>query len=201
MRKKIVYYRSGIMSEAASPTGLSKTSMVVPITNISSLSQAWIDALGLARHQSVPTGPKAPRIAAPEHLSAVAAGPLRRIASQPLEPLRTNMKLRSQPLHHRSVSARPRVARLERLRVAKKIASIHPPQPDVFRRSAGRVTIISSKGIIRLLMQREAGQLRITAVCDPRLVSTITDALYASRVAYAARGVQLLASTHSRIHS
>ena len=34
------------MSEAASPTGVSSTGMVVPITQVGALSQAWYDALG-----------------------------------------------------------------------------------------------------------------------------------------------------------
>lgn len=189
------------MSEAASPTGLSKTSMVVPIANVSSLSQAWIDALGLTRHRPIPTKQKS-TVVLPEARSHAQLGARLQRPALPgnsheqritRNGLRTNIS--------RPAIARQHIADIEHMRVKKKIASIHPPQPDVFRRSAGRVTIISRRGIVRLLMQRDAGRLRITAVCDPKLVSIIADALYASRVAYAARGVQLQSSTHSEIRS
>jgi hypothetical protein len=185
------------MSEAASPTGLSRTSMVVPITNISSMSQAWIDALGLARHQAIPTPQKSSNIAvAPEdHThpmgqkgrgSKGAFGQARGIVGK--NTIGSRALLQN--------SARDRIAHLEKMRISKKIASIHPPQPDVFRRTAGRVTIISRKGTIRLLMQHNGSQLRMTVVCDPKLVSTISDALNATRLSYAARGI----TAHSEVH-
>ena len=189
------------MSEAASPTGLSKTSMVVPIANVSSLSQAWIDALGLARHQPVASKAKAANVAAvpQEHTHPFAVS--RRAVASASEHAPHILHRMSRIGTLRNAQTRDRIADLERLRVSKKIASVHPPQPDVFKRSAGRITIISRRGVVRLLMQREAGRLRITAVCDPRLVSTIADALRATNVAYAARGIQLQTSTHSEIGS
>jgi len=178
------------MSEAASPTGLSATSMVVPIANVSTLSQAWLDALGLVRHQKIQAKAKTTSFSAsPEtHAHPFAVG--RQNTGNTFGHARTKIAAASSRSHTpRPDIARQRIADVERMRISKKVASIHPPQPDVFRRSAGRVTIISRKGIIRLLMQRDGGRLNITAVCDPKLVSTISDALRATHLAYSARGV------------
>jgi hypothetical protein len=186
-----------MMSEAASPTGLSGTSMVVPIVNVSALSQAWIDALGLARHQPAPTrGNGSHPLGLPqEHASCLG----RANGKSPSPRGESRVALQSSATRPRAalpVYARERTANIERMRVSKKIASVHPPQPDVFRRSVGRVTIISRRGVIRLLLQRDGSQLRVTAICDPRLVSTVSDALRTTHLAHAARGITAQIEVH-----
>jgi hypothetical protein len=178
------------MSEAASPTGLSGTSMVVPVKNVSALSQAWIDALGLARHQPTQTSGSGSH---PLGLSQEGAARVARANGQLPSPCGERRgTLQKGVLQSRvilPIHASERIANVERMRVSKKIASVHPPQPDVFRRSLGRVTIISRRGTIRLLFQRDGSHLRVTAVCDPKLISTVSDALRGTQLAHAARGI------------
>lgn len=185
------------MSEAASPTGLSGTSMVVPIMNVSALSQAWIDALGLARHQPISTRGNGSHLA---ELPEERASYLARANGKSPSPC-GGSRVAPEGSATRSpaglgVPTRDRIANVERLRVRKMKASIHPPQPDVFRRSAGRVTIISRRGVIRLLLQRDGSQLRMTALCDPKLVSIVSEALRATHLAHAARGITAQTEVH-----
>ncbi len=192
------------MSEVASPTGLSKTSMVVPIANVSSLSQAWLDALGLTRHQAVAPAQKTltGTIPAKPTMRFDQSGRANRL--QGFGAVRQSVMERGRTTGHRMLASRERLLNLDRVRygrASKKVASVHPPQPDVFRRSAGRITIISRRGVVRLLLQRDATQLRITAVCDPRMMAVMDDALRATRTAFAARGVQVQSRTYGEVLS
>ena len=183
------------MDEVPSPTGLSTTAEVVPIAAIGSLSQAWFDALGLARPKQAQTQGK----------SAVSETPQR--AAKAPEQLgamtRNAMPQMAQPAVERKDAGRPRLAAetlrigaAEKLKARSHVHASLATANDAMLRSAGRITIRSKHGIIKMLVQRDHDKMRITAVCDPAVVGSVTDALATARIRLAARGVIVSTSAH-----
>ncbi len=170
--------------------------MVVPIASIGALSQAWFDALGLARPKELGAATKpinhdgqAPRAAkAPlaTGKSDVVAAPRQSIG----ESTTSRQSLRSRFL----IAAR--FEHVRKIRLEKQIAQTRDARNDVQQRSAGRITIRARQGAIRMLVQRDGAQMKITAVCDPALVGRVHDALASARIRLGARGIALEIATH-----
>jgi len=189
------------MDQAPSPTGLSPTGMVVPYVQPGALSQAWYDALGLARNRPATA-------AAPPPPTLTAMG--RRVTVPPpatdLRPAGTFVTEGSSLTG--SASRRGRVTPetlwrpvrlLNRIRTLRLQASVQPPQSDLIAHSAGRVTIIANRQRVRLLVQQLGGEMRITAVCDPRLLGDIDAALRSAHLRLAARGLRISHRTHGEV--
>lgn len=183
------------MDEIPSPTGLSGGAMVVPVAAIGALSQAWFDALGLARPPSPLAAPKAVLGAALPVRKATLPAAQRSTV--------THAVLPSAPIARKTASferARCRVAHglqaSNRITRTWRVLAAHPILHDVAHRSAGRITIRSKRGIITMLVQRELNRMRITAVCDPALISKVSDALTNAHRQLRARSIALEIHTY-----
>ncbi len=164
--------------------------MVVPIAAIGALSEAWFDALGLARHKDTPT---AKLHDAPQNAStAKVTLPANALVAKTSAPrgLPKFDKKRDITVRTREIVS-TRVLAQDKLRIQTELAAAHESNTDAWQRSAGRITIRSGKGTVRMLIQRDENRMRITAVCNPEIVGSINDALQMARLRLQSRGISV----------
>jgi hypothetical protein len=182
------------MDEVPSPSGLSGTAMVVPIAAIGSLSQAWFDALGLARPrklESVPAAAPAPKALRHAPLQEEKRPDVSHLSAK-VETLDGKRKIAKQRVEFGAT----RIRAAEKMRTHWRVAQSQATTNDTLQRSAGRITIRTKHGVVRMLVQREDNRMRFTAVCDPAIVGSVHDALATARIRLAARGIDATLSTH-----
>lgn len=187
------------MDETPTPGGISGRGMVTPICAIGALSQAWFDALGLARPKNQ-TAARAPVAAEATHTAV----PQPRYAKAPSEEFAHSQSIlargeRKFTLRIASANA-ARIERPQKIRVKDEIRASSQSSHDHERRSAGRITIRTTRGVVRMLVQRDGTKMHLTAVCDPAAIGAVSDALAAAGRKLHARGIGVQAQTHGAPH-
>ena len=187
------------MQEVPSPYGISSGATVVTHTPVGALSQAWYDALGLARYKtpSVPLSKQGTNTASVQH---------RQVPQAPQDhedgfALRERTLRLGLEIRQRSMGMPRRIVATETIKALHKRKVVVLRPTPVVQRSAGRITIRARQGAIRMLVQRDADRMKITAICDRAMVSNVQDALAQARVRLAGRGVNVEMNVHGEYRS